>query len=360
MTTEASEQTTRARHERLTDIPRRAVEVKDLILAHERIAILTHSNPDADAVASALAMHAICEALGRTPLLSVVGEGEVPDNLMFLDNILTLTKGADELITQSDLIIYVDCAEATRIGALYDDHREFLASHPATINIDHHVTNTRFGSVNCVVPEAAASAEILELMRESLEVPLDAALATSMLAGIYGDTLGLRTPSTTPSTMRVAAALVEAGAEIDLVVDWLFRVKPYSAVKLWGESLARADWTGSVIWTTVDRDMLERTHSSAAEAEGLINFLAGTIGARAAALAYEDSNGWRVSLRSVHEDVDVSEIAKVFGGGGHPRAAGLRLPKGKRALTEFVSSVSEMVAAMSERERPGSGRDGRA
>ncbi|MDP0919495.1 hypothetical protein Q6272_31070, partial [Klebsiella pneumoniae] len=74
-----------------------------------------------------------------------------------------------------------------------------------------------------------------------------------MLAGIYGDTLGLRTPSTTPSTMRVAAELVDAGAEIDLVVDWLFRVKPYSAVKLWAEALGRTGWSEQVIWTYIDQ-----------------------------------------------------------------------------------------------------------
>lgn len=320
--------------------------LRDAILGHERPAILTHANPDADAVASALAMRALCEHFGRTPVVTVAGDGNVPDNLMFLNNVLSLTQRADEAITTSDLIIYVDCAEASRVGPLFEKNETLFRNHPSTINIDHHVTNLRFGTVNCVVPEAAATSEILELMRSSLGVPIDAQLATAMLAGIYGDTLGLRTPSTTPSTMRVAAELVEVGAEIDVVVDWLFRVKPYSAVKLWAEALARTNWSGPVIWTLIDQDMLARAQATPSEAEGLINFLAGTVGARAAALAYEEENGWRVSLRSVHDEVDVSEIAQTYGGGGHPRASGLRLPAGDQALSDFVAAMGETVAGM--------------
>jgi bifunctional oligoribonuclease and PAP phosphatase NrnA len=321
--------------------------LRDVILTHQDIAILTHANPDADAVASVLTMRAICEHFDRKPVLTVAGDGEIPQNLMFLNNILALTERPDDLLLTADLIIYVDCAEASRIGPLYDRQSDFLNKHQSTINIDHHVTNTRFANHNCVIPEAAATSEILEIVREELDVPLDSELATSMLAGIYGDTLGLRTPSTTPSTMRVSASLVEAGADIDTVVDWLFRVKPYSAVVLWAEALGNSRWSGPVIWTRIDRDMLDRAQATAAEAEGLINFLAGTIGARAAALAYEEPGGWRVSLRSVHDAVDVASIAQEYGGGGHPRAAGLRLPKGEDALSGFIDSISGTIASLS-------------
>lgn len=332
-------------HESLADIPARAVELRDFILRHERPAIVSHANPDADAVASALAMRALCEFLGRKPVVTVVGDGQVPANLMFLNNVLTLTQPADDAIQSADLLIYVDCADAARVGPLYDNHHEYFENHPATVNVDHHVTNRRFGTLNCVAPAAAATSEILEIVRETLEVPIDSHLATAMLAGIYGDTLGLRTPSTTPATMRVAAELLEAGAELDIVVDWLFRVKPYSAVKLWAEALSQTAWSGQLIWTYIDRGMLERTQSSPSEGEGLVNFLAGTVGARAAALAYEASNAWRISLRSVHDAVDVSELAKSYGGGGHPRAAGLRLPGDLQALKEFADAMGGAVSA---------------
>jgi phosphoesterase RecJ-like protein len=334
-------------HESLADIPARAFELRDFILQHERLAIVSHANPDADAVASVLAMRAICEFIGREPVVTVAGDGQVPANLMFLNNVLALTQRADEAIQTADLIIYVDCADMARVGPLYDNAQGYFQNHPASINIDHHVTNQRFGTLNCVAPAAAATSEILEIVRETLEVPIDGHLATAMLAGIYGDTLGLRTPSTSPATMRVAAELLEVGAELDVVVDWLFRVKPYSAVKLWGEALSHTAWSGPLIWTYIDRGMLERTQSSPSEVEGLVNFLAGTVGARAASLAYEESNAWRISLRSVHDDVDVSELAKLYGGGGHPRAAGLRLPGDIEALKVFADAIGGAVSAES-------------
>lgn len=335
-------------HESLADIPARAFEMRDFILQYKRPAIVSHANPDADAVASVLAMRAICEFLGRKPVVTVAGDGEVPANLMFLNNVLALTQRADETIRTADLIIYVDCADMARVGPLYENDQDYFESHSATVNIDHHVTNGRFGTLNCVVPQAAATSEILEIIREALNVPIDIHLATAMLAGIYGDTLGLRTPSTTPATMRVAAELLQTGAELDTVVDWLFRVKPYSAVKLWAEALSRTDWSGPLIWTYIDRGMLERSQSSPSEVEGLVNFLAGTVGARAAALAYEESNAWRVSLRSVHDDVDVSELAKSYGGGGHPRAAGLRLPGDVAALKAFADAIGGKVSAAND------------
>lgn len=340
------------RHESIADIPDRANELRELILQFERPAIVTHANPDADAVASALAMRALCEFIGRDPIVTVTGDGEVPSNLMFLSNVLSLTHRPDGAIQNADLLIYVDCADGSRIGPLHEQHAEFFDNHAATINIDHHITNNRFGTLNCVVPAAAATSEILEIMREALEAPIDVALATALLSGIYGDTLGLRTPSTTPGTMRVAANLLEAGAEIDTMVDWLFRVKPYSAVRLWGEALGRTAWSGPLIWTYIDTGMLERTQSSPSEVEGLVNFLAGTVGARVAVLAYESPNGWRISMRSVRDDVDVSELAKTFGGGGHPRAAGLRLQPGMESLREFADAIGTTVAAMSNQNGP--------
>lgn len=343
---------TTSQHETLADIPACALELRDVVLRHQRPAIVSHANPDADAVASALAMRALCEFLGRPAVVTIAGDGQIPANLMFLNNVLSLTQRADDAILTADLLIYVDCADMGRVGPLFQNNQTFFENHSSSVNIDHHVTNQRFGTLNCVAPEAAATSEILEIIRETLEMPIDIPLATAMLAGIYGDTLGLRTPSTTPATMRVAAELLQAGAELDLVVDWLFRVKPYSAVKLWAEALGRSAWAGPLIWTAIDGQMLERTQSSPSEVEGLVNFLAGTVGARAAALAYEESDGWRISLRSVHDEVDVAELAKSYGGGGHPRAAGLRLPGDFQALNEFADAMGAAVSGPTHRPKP--------
>jgi phosphoesterase RecJ-like protein len=169
-------------------------------------------------------------------------------------------------------------------------------------------------------------------------------IAQCLLAGIYGDTLGLRTEATTARTMRTAADLVDAGANPAAITDALFRLKPASTVCLWEQALRNVRWTGALIWTEVTRTSLSTCKAKALEAEGLVNFLAGTEGSRAAAILYQADDGWRVSLRSLLDEVDVAAIATVFGGGGHPRAAGCQVTGGKAEKRRFLKTVAKLAA----------------
>jgi phosphoesterase RecJ-like protein len=143
--------------------------------------------------------------------------------------------------------------------------------------------------------------------------------------------------------LRTAAELIDAGADLDAIVDALFRLKPYSTIRLWAESLQRAQWRGALIWSEIDPEMLARTEADRAEAEGIVNFLAGTIGARAAAILYKESWGWRVSMRSIADDVDVAKLVGLFGGGGHARAAGARLDPGEQARDRFLDEIASLI-----------------
>jgi phosphoesterase RecJ-like protein len=143
--------------------------------------------------------------------------------------------------------------------------------------------------------------------------------------------------------LRSAASLLEDGADLDTIVDALFRLKPYSTVCLWAEALQRAEWRGGLIWTMIDESMLQRSNADRSEAEGIVNFLAGTIGSRAAAMLYEESWGWRVSMRTLADDVDVALLLKRFNGGGHPRAAGARLDPGVEARDRFLDDVARFL-----------------
>jgi phosphoesterase RecJ-like protein len=174
-------------------------------------------------------------------------------------------------------------------------------------------------------------------------LPVTQPIAQCLLAGIYGDTLGLRTEATTARTMRTAADLVDAGANPAAITDALFRLKPVSTVCLWEHALRRVAWTGALIWTEVTSDDLSVCGASPSEAEGLVNFLAGTEGSRAAAILYATDAGWRVSLRSLPSDVDVAMIASEFGGGGHPRAAGCTVTGGEEGKTTFLRRVAERI-----------------
>lgn len=334
-----------ARHETFADISRIANDIRDAITASRHAVVVTHARVDADAVGSAVAMGYLCAAVGVTPGAVRAGDFQIPISLRFLDPENVLAEDDLEPLIDADLVIFVDCADQNRAGIV----SRTLAQRETpyrTMNIDHHVTNTRFGDLNLIVPNAAATCEILHHVFCALDIQFTPQLATALLAGTYGDTLGLKTPSTTPATMRVCAELYEAGAYLDLIVDFLFRKKPMSTVHLWGEVQSRAAWQGRLVWSLVTNDMLERSGAASAETEGLVNFLAGVEGAFAATLIQESEDGWRVSLRSTTVAVDVSELAGHFGGGGHPRAAGCRLEPGRAAVDTFLAYIASELDKM--------------
>lgn len=320
-------------------------EVWATLRSAPRVVILTHANPDADAVASLLALKAVLEHHGQ-PVEGVVGDGALPDPLRFLPGADTLGSPDQIDIAQTDLLVTVDCADEMRVGPLYDEHPDWFDGSVPLVNIDHHVTNTRFGTTNLIDPEAAATCEVLTMLFLTVGITIDADLATCLLAGMQGDTLGLRTPSTTSRTLRISAELLDRGADLDTVVDHLFRVKPFSTIKLWGLVLNRAERLGDLVWTQITPEILAESEAVAAEGEGIVNFLAGTKGSRVAALLYEQPDGWRISLRSVREDVDVAELARLYGGGGHSRAAGCRIPPGTESRDRFLHDIATRVAAM--------------
>lgn len=334
-------------HETIRDIPVAAHRIRDLVRGSTAPVILTHANPDADAVAAALGMRTLVRHLGVEPRLVASGDAALPANLEFLNGAPDLKRADDGAVSSSDLLILMDCSDPSRLGPLFYRLATEFERARRIVNVDHHVTNHRFGTLNLVVPESASTAEIVVGLFDELGIEIDADCATALLAGIYGDTLGLRTPSTTPDSLRTAAELIEAGADMDAIVDALFRLKPYSTICLWGEALQRAKWRGSLIWTQVDQDMLTRTGADRTEAEGIVNFLAGTIGSRAAALLYHETWGWRVSMRTLADDVDVARLLGLFGGGGHQRAAGARLEPGEASRERFLNEVSSLLGPRS-------------
>ncbi len=320
-----------------------AADALQLLVGKRLVLMPTHVNVDADGLSSPLAMMHALRQLGVTAL-PIVGDDEPPANLAFLP-------GFDEVMVYSrddlpayDALCIIDCADRRRLGRFYDDDPARIdAPDVPIVNIDHHVTNDRFGTVNIVEPGAASASEIVTDVLASWGTELDRDIAQCLLSGIYGDTLGLRTESTTSRTLRTTADLIDAGASPTPIVDALFRLKPQSTVCLWQSALSRVRWTGSLIWTELTPDMFGSCGAQAIEAEGLVNFLLGTEGSLVAAILYANDSGWRVSMRSMNADVDVAAIAATFGGGGHPRAAGCNVKGGQAELEAFVTRVAELA-----------------
>lgn len=316
----------------------------DLCKSARRVLMPTHQNVDADGLASPLAMmHALAQcSVDVTPVIS---DGQFPRSLEFLPGIDRIcVYGKDEL-PEYDVICLADCSDKRRLGAFYTDDESRIEGKTPIVNIDHHVTNDRFGVVNIVEPKAASTAEIVADLLKLWGTRLDVEIAQCLLSGIYGDTLGLRTDATTSRTMRTAADLVDAGANPVPIVDALFRLKPKSSVCLWERALHRVQWTGGLIWTELTEEVFSTCKAQPSEAEGLVNFLVGTEGANAAAILYANESGWRVSMRSLSSGVDVARIASEFGGGGHPRAAGCSIVGGDLEKQVFLRRVGELASA---------------
>jgi len=306
----------------------------------------THQNVDADGLSSPLAMrHALAQfGVDAYPLIT---DGDFPSNLKFLPGSdAVLVYGRDEL-PGYDMLCLIDCADRKRLGAFVKDDPSRLDGSVPIVNIDHHKTNDRFGVVNIVEPDASSAGEIVAEVLRLWGVEHTQDIAKCLLSGIYGDTLGLRTPSTTPQTLRTVADLMETGADLEPVVDWLFRLKPRSTLCLWRHALDNIHWNGPIIWTEMTRRGFNECGAEMAEAEGIVNFLSGTQGSRVAVILYqdEDEQGWRVSFRSLEKTVDVSAIAANFGGGGHPLAAGCHLEGGPAERAAFIDRVAALVAA---------------
>jgi phosphoesterase RecJ-like protein len=310
-----------------------------------------HQNVDADGLASPLAMrHALAQY--GIPAYPVITDGDFPSNLRFLPGVASVVVYGRDPLPDYDTLCLIDCADRKRLGNFAKDDPSRLDGSIPIVNIDHHITNSRFGVVNIVEPEASSSAEIVAEVFKLWGTEVTPDIAKALLAGIYGDTLGLRTPSTTPHTIRTAAELVERGAELEPVVDQLFRLKPRSTICLWEHALHNIRWTGPIIWTEMTQQGFQQCGAEMVEAEGIVNFLSGTQGSRVAVILYqdEDKQGWRVSLRSLDKNFDVAAIAAHFGGGGHPRAAGAHLEGGEAEKHAFIDKVAELVAAIPEPE----------
>lgn len=313
------------------------------LMSATSVLLPTHQNTDADGLGSALALvHALCaKGVAATALIS---DGQLPKTLTFLPGVEAVAIYGVDPLPAYDLICMVDCSDRKRLGSFYADDPERVSGAIPILNIDHHVTNDRFGIVNMVIPTAASTAEIVAKLMQQWGVRFTTDVAQCLLAGIWGDTLGLRTDSTTSRTMRTAAALVDAGANPAAITDALFNFKPVSTVCIWEHALHAVKWTGALIWTEITRKTLADCCAEPSEAEGIVNFLTGTEGSRAGAILHETEKGWRVSLRSLSADVDVAAIAAEFGGGGHPRAAGCQLVGGDAEKQAFLERVAARIA----------------
>lgn len=304
------------------------MRLETLLQQAQRPLLIAHIAPDGDCIGSLLGLGWALREVGKQPTLACADP--VPEGLRFLP-------GSDGIVAQAagneDLIVSLDSSDLQRLGRLYD---ESLFAHLAVINIDHHVTNTRFGTEQLLEPTAASTAQIVYDLLRRLAWPVSPWTATCLLTGLITDTRSFRTANTDAKALRTALALTEAGAPLPEINQHLTHNLSFGLVRLWGSVLSGIQFTDGVAWAEVTLEMLRESGAGSSDTAGLVNFIAGIREARIALLLVERPDGQvEIGMRSV-PGVDVSEVALALGGGGHRQAAGCTLAGPLPAVREAV------------------------
>ena len=286
-----------------------------------RVAIFTHMRPDGDAIGSALALSAALDFL-KTPN-QVCVETEIPSNLTFVEGVEKIVKKPRG---EYDLLIVVDCSDEQRLGALSEEY--FIAKRKKidVINIDHHVSNTRFGKYDFVQNCSANCMHIATLI-EYLGVPFDKKIAEYLLLGLLTDSGNFSHDDVTEETLLLGAKLVKSGADICRYNYMLFKRQPKERAALYAKTMSgiRYYHDGRFAVIAVTKKNMEECGADQGMTEGFVDFPLNIDGVEVAASLLEIKKGqYKISLRS-KTYADVNKIAGTYGGGGHVRAAGCML-----------------------------------
>ena len=321
-------------------------EVVAVFHEHERFAVTSHIGPEADAIGALLGVTHILKGMGKRawPVL----RDPVPDNLQFLPGAGEIRSPNEVPHEHVEVWVVVDCGQLNRVG---ESFLPLIEGHPLIVNIDHHQDNPRFGHVNWVVPLSSTTMLLYELAGQ-LGVEISPELATCLYAGIVADTDSFRNTNVTPDTLRVAADLLERGARVREINVNLYERRSLAEIKLTGHALLRARVEDGIIWSAISQELFRETDGGLDDTERLAEELRAADGVRVAVLFKELPTGKiKVSLRTKDTDgqgLDVSRIARVFGGGGHRQAAGCLIPG---RLEDVEAAVLAEVRRALEREQ---------
>ena len=310
--------------------------VAGAIRVNDRFLVVSHENPDGDALGSLLATTLALRQLGKDVVMYLSGDAPLPREYGFmrLDGLL---RDVPADIADRALVA-VDCAQADRIGP------EPVAALRAkvTIDIDHHHDNSRFGDVNLIVSDASSTGEVMRDVFRELDVELTPEIAEPLYIALVTDTGRFQYTNTTPKSLRLAAELVEAGADVHAVFQQVYESVEFAKLKLLARALDRAQVLegGRIVVSVLLRSDFTDVGAIEGYSEGIIDYLRAVEGSELAALIREPPReggpSRRVSLRSSVDEVDVSAIARVFGGGGHRQAAGFSSESSPEEITEIV------------------------
>lgn len=295
----------------------------------EAITILSHLNPDADALGTALGIYALLKANQHKRVEVVNASSDLP---LYLDFLPYFSKVKSQMDYDNSLIITCDCGSIERLG--FDlEHREI-------INIDHHHSNTQYGVVNVVIPEYASSSQVaFELFRK--DNTLNAEVASAFYAALLSDTRYFTASSVNEAVFVCAKDLIALGANPESIASFMTQRRPLSALRILEKALGSLSLQNEarIAIVKVSKEEIAQTGASIPDMEGIVEYANSLVTVEIAIFAMELDDGIRVSLRS--KSIDVSVIALAFGGGGHKVAAGFTLKQCK--LHESIDIILQNI-----------------
>ena len=310
--------------------------VVEALRANDRFLVVSHENADGDALGSLLATTLALRQLGKDAGMYLAGESPVPREYAFMP-FEELARDVPADIAER-VLVAVDCAQEDRIGPAPPN----LMNAKLTVNIDHHHDNSRFGDVNLIVAEASSTGEVARDVFRELGVEITPEIAEPLYIALVTDTGRFQYTNTTPKALRLAAELVEAGADVHAVFQQVYESVEFAKLKLLARALERAQVLegGSLVVSVLLRSDFSDVGAPGAYSEGIIDYLRAVEGSELAVLIREPPEEGRptrrVSLRSSVDEVDVSAIARRFGGGGHRQAAGFSSDASVEEITQIV------------------------
>ncbi len=295
---------------------------EDALLTARKILLLTHKNPDGDALGSLLALFQVLTKAGRDVTAGCLDPA--PAILKFLPTSEKIVNDFDA--AEFDLVIVLDCGDIHQTG--FDKSKpELFDGSRKLVKIDHHPVASDFGDVQIVNPEFCATCSILTKLFEILEIPITTDVATCLLCGISTDTGSFRHSNTRPETLRFAAKLLRQGANNFAIAKNIYRSTPLPALKLWGSVLTSLRQTDEGVTLAVaQRKDFEKAGARDEDLAGVVDYVNAVPNAKFSILLSERGGLVKASLRTLDDATDVAAIARQFGGGGHVKAAGFAVP----------------------------------
>ena len=373
-------------------------QAKKFLEEHTKLLIVPHANVDPDGLSSALACYHVFTALGKE--CTVICPDTLPESLEFLpgfDKLEQELKDTQDVIITLDLkhgveveklryaieenkvniivtpkkgeltgrdvsfkegafpydgIVVVDCAELKLLGSLYTDHERFFRRVPI-LNIDHHLSNTKFGNVILLNTTAASATEVLYewfILEPEWKTKITPDVATLLMTGLITDTRSFQDPNTTPRSLEVAAELLDLGARQQEIIKFIYKTKPLSTLKIWGRALnhIQVNTKEGIVWSAISREDLQEMEATSKETHSIIDELLTTIPDAGVYVLFTEieEGGLKASVRS-NETIDASALCgKLFGGGGHARASGFRLKDYDNFQLTVVDTVQKIIQEM--------------